>query len=638
MMRPRSRFWLLCLAIFVGLESLDRVTLALWVGLSDRPAIPSLFAAVPLGIIEDLGMALVLGGPFLAGLVALAPLWRRRGFAIAAHALLLVLLVGVCFEQLADLVFWNEFDSRFNSIAVNYVMFPREVIGNIRQSFSPWLLLPSAIGGVALYGLLFRSYRAALAAPDFPGDARRAWLVAPLAMALGWGLAVWEPRWGVEGRIAGEIAANGIKSLASAALTDDQAYDGIYLGMDDARARRLVREMVAQDNARFLDPAPSGDLRRQVTQAKKPLRPLNLVLVFEESFGSVYVDSLDNASGESIAPELERLAKGGLLFENIYATGNRTVRALEAILTSFPPIPGIATSRRLASAGMHALPAVLADKGYATAFLYGGRGLFDNMGAFWRGIGFGQVWDQGDIVKPGFTTIWGVADEYLFDEALARLDRLSAGGKPFFLGLLTVSNHRPYTYPEGRIAKDPAQKRRQNAASYADWAFGRFVEQARAKPWFADTLFVFVGDHGPRVYGAGVVPVPSYRVPLLVYAPAHIPPERNAVLGSSLDVAPTLLGLMGIDYESPFFGVDLKHVPTGGGRVVMEHNYSIALGDGASVAAIGPGQRATGYAMRPGPHDLTPAPAADAETLERVVALTQTAHRLFNARRYHRAP
>ena len=435
-------------------------------------------------------------------------------------------------------------------------------------------------------------------------------------------------------RAVNEVARNGLHSLLRAGLTNDEKFDGLYVTLPEAQARSLAREMVAQDNTRFLLPEDAPGLLRRVDNGDAPRR-LNVVLVIEESFGSTYVDGLDNASGESVSPRLSALARDGLLFTNVYATGNRTVRGLEALLTSFPPIPGIATTRRSGSEGMHSLPFLLRRHGYRTAFLYGGRAAFDNMGHYWSTIGFERVLEQRDIAEAGFKTIWGVADEYLFGEALRRMDEMATGAQPVFLSLLTVSNHRPYTYPEGRIDKDPARKRKENSATYADWAFGDFVERARAKPWFRDTIFVFVGDHGPRVYGAAQVPVPSYRVPLLFYAPAHVAAERNATLGSSMDMGPTLLGLLGISHDSPFFGVDLRRVPPGGGRVAMEHNFAVALGDGSSVAMLLPGRQTRGWAMKPGPVELTPLQGADPALADRAIALYQTAHRLFYGRRYH---
>jgi phosphoglycerol transferase MdoB-like AlkP superfamily enzyme len=458
--------------------------------------------------------------------------------------------------------------------------------------------------------------------------------VGMLAAAVGLAALVFAPKSFLGDRRANELAANGFASFVEAAITNDQAYDGHYLTLPEDEAVAHLRRQVAQDNTRFLAPPEVDPLARRV-ESGGALKPLNVVMVFSESFGSVYVDDLDNATGEPISPRLTALAKDGLFFTNIYATGNRTVRALEAVLTSFPPIPGVSTSRRPGSQGMRSLPFEFRKLGYETAFLYGGRALFDNMGQFWSRIGFQTIWDQSDIAKADFTTAWGVADEYLYGEALARMDAMTKEGRPVFLSLLTVSNHRPYTYPTGRIDKDPARKRRQNAATYADWAFGDFVEQARSKPWFDDTVFVYFGDHGPRAYGAAEVPVASYRVPVLFYAPKHIAPERNPTLGSNLDVGPTLFGLLGASYDSRFFGIDLKRVPSGQGRVVMDHNFSIAYGNGRNVAVLQPREASRGYAMTVGPKDLVPSEVVDPALLKDAIALTQTAHRLFYARRYH---
>ena len=384
---------------------------------------------------------------------------------------------------------------------------------------------------------------------------------------------------------------------------------------------------------------------RQVDNGRPAdFKPLNIVIVIEESFGATFVDSLDNDRGVSISPNLDRLAKDGLFFDNIYATGDRTVRGLEAILTSFTPIPGISTARRAGSEGMNSLPFLLNDLGYESAFLYAGLNLFDNMGKFWEGIGFDHQWDQRDIADPdAFKTIWGVADEFLFSEALKRLDEHAhsleqierAEGKPFLLSLLTVSNHRPYKFPHDNVPWREDRGRIENTATYADWAFGDFIERARGRPWFDDTLFVFVADHEPKINGSAHVPVEWFHIPLLIYAPKHVKPQRSAVLGSSLDVAPTLLGLLSLSYDNPFFGVDLLRVPAGGGRIAMAHNYSVAYGRKDQLVVLEPTGEIKGYRMPPTGGTTTPLPAPATELADEAVAITQTAHRMFYQREYH---
>jgi phosphoglycerol transferase MdoB-like AlkP superfamily enzyme len=630
----RLRFWLAAMALFVGIETVIRVSLLIWSGVEGAD-VGWLGALVLVhGFIDDIATAALLSAPLALVMFLVGDWWRLRLFRAAAHLAFLFFLGVLMVSATGEFIFWNEFTSRYNDIAVNYLIFPREVIGNIQQSFDLEILLPLSFVGVALSYWLLRA-RLGRALQTSAIAYERSLGSAIVLAAAGLGYLTWtqtNQQWPAQRKLA-EIADNGLHRLVLSATTKDQDYIGLFPTLPEDRAIEILRAEVAQSNTTFVDHA-NPILRR--VKGLGAAKKLNVMLVIQESFGSIYIDSLDNPLDEKITPHFDALARDGLFFDNIYATGNRTVRGLEAMLTGFTPIPGVSTSRRAGSEGMNSLAFTFGDLGYKTAFLYGGRGVFDNMGAFWRGIGFDQVWDQSDIERQDFTTIWGVADEYLFTESLKRMDQMTADGKPAFLGLLTVSNHRPYSYPDGRIDKSPLAKRRENAAAYADWAFGDFIERARKHKWFKDTIFIFAADHGPRISGQAVVPVPSYRVPMMFYAPAHIKPERNATLGSNLDLAPTLLGLLGVDYLSPFFGRDLRLVEPGGGRAIMAHNFSIAYAAGGNVAAIIPGAAARGYRMRSGPKELIPTERPDAATLERVIAITQTAHKMFYQKRYHR--
>ena len=161
-----------------------------------------------------------------------------------------------------------------------------------------------------------------------------------------------------------------------------------------------------------------------------------------------------------------------------------------------------------------------------------------------------------------------------------------------------------------------------------------FVNRARKKPWFADTVFIFVADHGTKVNGAAAVPVHSFRIPLLFYAPGHIKPGRIETLGAQIDLIPTLMGLLGISYDSPFFGVDLRRVKKGKGRIAIAHNFSIAYGRPGHIVVLEPNRTVKGYRFTPGVPGLrpeTPEPAI----LDEAIAQTQEAHGMFYAGAYH---
>ena len=309
----------------------------------------------PLGILDDASMAVLLGLPFLLGLYSFIRFQRRWFFKAGAHLTLFVMCVLLVFVEVIQIYFWNEFYGRLNSIAVNYLLFPREVIGNIRQSFDLSLVLPLVgIVGSVLYWFLRRPLAKALAAGKGGMERRKVLSIGAVLGTLAVLFLLYVPTKVSDLRLVNEVTINGYQSFLDAALTNNARYDGLYPGMAEKKALRIVRSMVDQGNVRFLKPASERSLLRYVDNGVSPKR-LNVVLVIEESFGSTYIDSLDNKRNESISPNFDRIARDGLFFTNIYATGNRSVRGLEALLTSFPPIPGVSTTRRPGPVGLNAL-------------------------------------------------------------------------------------------------------------------------------------------------------------------------------------------------------------------------------------------------------------------------------------------
>ena len=621
-------------AAYIALETIARIALATRLdGLAWSRDWQAIAMALVIGALRDVAVATILLAPLYWLLASWHRPWRN---AIIRAVLQLLIAGGMClfvFDSVAEIFFWEEFASRFNGIAVNYLIFPREVIGNLRESFELGLYLPLVfLFGLLLWRLIYRSMRKAMS----PAISRPGFLQASLHTAVACMLAIavlnFLPRDIADDREINELAENDLITMALAAWTNVQDYEGVYPSMDPAEALAITKQILAQDNTRYLDPADALSIRRFVDNGTTPQK-LNIVMVTEESFGSDYVTGLDSANPVPVSPNLERLSHEGVWFTNIYASGDRTVRGLEATETSFEPIPGISTARRPESEGMYSLPWLLAQHGYKSGVLYGGFNGFDNMGAFWRGIGFDRAWDQRDIRHDGFSTIWGVSDEDLFTEALQRMDENAKPGQPFLLTMMTVSNHRPFKFPEHFKTRDDFT-RRENGAAYADWAFNDLIERARSHSWFDDTVFIFVADHGQKVNGRAQVPMEKFRIPVLFYSPKHLPPRRINTLGAQIDLAPTLLGMLGFSYESPFFGMDLTRVPPDKGRVAAAHNFSIGYVEGDHAVTLEPNGTLKGYAFRKGYFPLKPGPV-DQEVARRAIALTQTAHRMFYAHRYH---
>jgi phosphoglycerol transferase MdoB-like AlkP superfamily enzyme len=308
------------------------------------------------------------------------------------------------------------------------------------------------------------------------------------------------------------------------------------------------------------------------------------------------------------------------------------------VLSSFPPLPGDSIVKRNLSDHVATLARTLKTQNCNTLFLYGGRGIFDGMRSFAVRNGFDRFIEQKDFPHPSFTTIWGVCDEDLYKRGIEELRALHQKGSPFFVTMLSVSNHKPYTYPAGRIAEDPNQHSRSNAVKYTDWALGQFFEMAKKEDFYKDTVFAVVADHGARIYGSQEIPIYSYRIPLLIVGGGVPQHQRPAMLGSSLDVGPTLLGFLGRAYTSIFFGRDLFKIPPTGGWAVMNHNRDIGLYKNGRMVVLGLNKKVSYYLMDPITKDLklvnSPTPE-DMDLEKDAAAIFQVADELYTSSRYH---
>ena len=210
------------------------------------------------------------------------------------------------------------------------------------------------------------------------------------------------------------------------------------------------------------------------------------------------------------------------------------------------------------------------------------------MSAFFSGNGY-RVVDQSSVDEADmhFKNAWGMADEDLYRLAIREADADYAVGKPFLLQLMTTSNHRPYTYPDGRI-DIPSGEGREGAVKYTDATIGEFLHNARSKPWFANTLFVIVADHTAGSAGSQDLPVANYHIPLFIYAPNLIEPREMNLVASQIDIAPTLLGLLNLDYVSTFFGRNLLRDDVQPGRALIGNYQHLGLFDGKDLAILSP--------------------------------------------------
>ena len=551
--------------IFLLVSMLTRLALLLVTG-SGVPASPSLWAyAFGIGLGYDLLTLLYFALPLLLWLWLAPTRWllSRPGRSVLG-ALCLLLLCVMLFVALSEWTFWEEFQTRFNFIAVDYLVYTTEVIGNIRESYPVgWLLTGLGVIAAVIFHATRRWHRAQDTGTTFAGRSAVAACWALLTVSAIW-LVDADLKDRTDNQYVNELAGNGIYQFFAAYRSASLDYDRFYRALPLDQAFVQVRRQLHSPDARFVSNSPI-DITRDIQNAA-PQRRLNVVLISIESLSAGYSGTYGRE--QSLTPQLDALSKDSLLFTRLYATGTRTVRGLEALALSVPPTPGESIVKRPHNEGLASLAEVFNQKGYVSQFLYGGYGAFDNMNYFFGNNGY-QVHDREQIDKSTIhhANIWGVSDEDLYTMALGEFDKVSAAGKPFFAHVMTTSNHRPYTFPAGRGPWP--QGKRESAVAYSDWAIGDFLKRARTKPWFANTVFVFTADHCASSGGKASLPVFRYHIPLWIYSPGNIAPARWERLASQIDIAPTLLGLLGMDYRSSFYGVDVMQQTRGRERAFL---------------------------------------------------------------------
>ncbi|BAP42236.1 sulfatase [Pseudomonas sp. StFLB209] len=562
--------------------------LALIIGHLDEPVggYASVFAK---GLLYDLSFLTYAMLP-LGMYVLLCPpiLWRSKWHKRCLQGLVFIIFFVMLFTAVAEWLFWDEFGVRFNFIAVDYLVYSDEVLNNLLESYPMGTLL-TALGAsaMALSWALRKTLWKILDAP-LPGWRTRVVAVASLCLLMGASLMLVDqdtPRGRGGNTYNNELASNGPYQFFAAFRNNELDYEQFFASLPADQVGPRIRDELREPNVVFTGTDPM-DIRRKITR-QGPVKKLNVVLVTIESFSAKYMGS--NGDTRNLTPNLDELRKHSLYFSNFYATGTRTDRGLEAITLSIPPTPGRSIVKRIGrEAGFASLGQQLSAVGYDSVFVYGGRGYFDNMNAFFSGNGY-RVVDQSSVAESEihFKNAWGMADEDLYKQTLKLADANFAAGKPFLLQLMTTSNHRPYTYPDNRI-DIKSGKGRDGAVKYTDYAIGQFLQAARQKPWFDNTIFIFVADHTAGSAGKEDLPVVNYQIPLFIYAPKIVKPRDDGQLASQIDLAPTLLGLLNMSYESTFFGRDLQLAPTLPPRVVLGNYQHLGLFDGQNLAILSP--------------------------------------------------
>jgi phosphoglycerol transferase MdoB-like AlkP superfamily enzyme len=569
--------------IWIGLFSLSVSRLALVLWQYERVEPTQSFGMIMLqGVRADfILMCLLAAIPVLLSLFLAWPPLKRSWFRFT-YGWSLVVLIAVVFLELSTPSFLLQYDIRPNRLYVEYLKYPKEVFSTLWHGFRLPLVLGIAItvGLALLFRRLLRVADADL----------QLW---PVNLhTLIWPLAVFIVFAGIRSTTQHRPANPAMFAITADAMVNSLVINSgysvlyaIYSLKHEARSTEVYGKlpedaMVAQTrdwpwlkDYQYTNPE-YPTLHWQQAQVSRQ-KPLNIVIVLQESLGATFVESL---GGVPVTPHLEKLKADGIWFNNLYATGTRSVRGIEAVVAGFMPTPAQSVVKLSNSQnGFATLASVLQQQGYQTQFVYGGEAHFDNMRSFFTGNGFSDVVDLPRMKAPQFVGSWGASDEDLFNTAHQQLIQMHAKGQPFFSLIFTSTNHEPFEFPDGRIElHEEPKSTANNAVKYADWAMGHFFDKAKASAYWQDTVFLVVADHDNRVYGSNLIPVEKFHIPGLILG-GQINAGVIEPLASQIDLAPTLLSLAGVSACHPMDGRDFIADPASPGRALIQFDNLFAL-------------------------------------------------------------
>ncbi|WP_248525392.1 LTA synthase family protein [Vibrio alginolyticus] len=498
------------------------------------------------------------------------------------------------YMELATAPFIQEYDLRPNRLFVEYLIYPKEVLSMLWTGYKLELFI-GALGTVLTITLGWKWSK------KLTDKAQQVnWKWRPL-------LALFVVLFGVAGArsslghrplnpamvafsndpLLNDLALNSSYSLLFAvnSMKSEKSAEQFYGKMDTQKMLELVRTSSTKS-----DFTPSLLPTMNSNPATYQGKHKNLVILLQESLGAQFVGAL---GGLPLTPNLDELMKEGWQFTQMYATGTRSVRGIEAVTTGFPPSPSRAVVKLSKSqTGFFTIADLLKAQGYHTQFIYGGEANFDNMKTFFFGNGFDQIVEEDDYNNPSFVGSWGVSDEDLYNKANEEFERLSKSDKPFFSLVFTSSNHSPYEYPKGKIEPyDSEYMTRKNAVKYSDYALGTFFEKAKKSSYWDDTIFIVIADHDARVSGANLVPVKHFHIPALILGKG-IQPRKDDRIANNIDMPPTLLSLIGVDAKTPMIGRDLtKPLAREDERAMMQYDKNFGYLTRDNLVVLSPGEK-----------------------------------------------
>ncbi len=458
------------------------------------------------------------------------------------HYLLVPLVLTL---TISNIVLYKSWNTLLNAKALLYALQPTEMIASLttKQLISLLLILfIAALLFVKLFRTIIRWEELSFHSSTISKAVFSFVLLATVATGIRGGLQELPINESVaifsDNQIQNDIATNNIWYLGNSIMKSGFESANPYNELNTDEATKIVEQLYARDTA----------FSRIINTNSTP----NIVLLLLESWTADIIEPLDGL--KNITPFFTSLADSGLLFTEIYATGRRTDQALPSLISGFPSQPDRSIMRYTDK--IRKLPSItneLSAKGYSSSFYYGGNLAFNNMHTFLLTAGFDKITGIEAFANNQVNSKWGAHDEYVL---MKQATDLSSQKKPFFSMLLTLTSHEPFEIPTAPkfVGKNDSALFI-NAVNYSDQSLRKYFAFAKTQPWYSNTLFVLIADHGHLLpLNREYYDPRSRKIPLLFYGDLlkqEFKGRKDTTIGNQNDITTTLLNQLGI-YSKQF--------------------------------------------------------------------------------------
>lgn len=501
---------------------------------------------------DTLVSCFILAIPLIMILIGVWTHIRAKAYYAVAHHFTVTLFIVSFVACVADIPYFLYFFTRLNAMVVNWIDSPATVIDMIVKEPSyigfSLLFIAVAVG----YWLWMRRLWRRLLKPDCE------------SLPLTWGIVVSvlilaACLLGMRGRIEKKAPLRiGTAYFCNNAFINQIGLNPMFTFVKSLEEMSKSRNQPLQ----LIDPAIAHEVAwnecaEDYTAPTVYQLPegTNVVIVIMESMSYEKIGYF-HPDRTSLTPNLDTLLGKSLYFENAYSAGIHTYNGVYSTLYAHPALLAQHIMKHIATPTMCGLPQQLQTSGYQTIFCLTHDSGFDNIGGFLQFNGIETLISQEDYPKKEVVGTWGVPDHIMLHHAIEAINARDTS-RPFMAAMLTCSDHGPYVMPKGINLKTKSKAIHHQIIEYADWSIGQFLAEASQCDWFANTLFVFVADHGASTLNHYDMSLSYHHIPLFFYYPGHIAPECRSEIALQIDLAPTVLAMLLPEYNNNTLGIDL---------------------------------------------------------------------------------